>query len=479
MTWVSGLSDALVRSACIATLAVLLAWPTRVWLARLRGRTRALAWGALVAVYLVPAIIVGYTYKDMALVAQADRASLEALYGGLMLTRLIPLATLVLWLAPWAFSREAMACYSLVAWRKFWPSLRFWLSGPARVPALAFSLVFLFAFGDFELASLLYVKSWTVTIFDSQVGGKPVSESLLLALPAVSCQMAVLLFVGFAFYRTLGFGVGPRTPAGRIEGVGFWAGWAWILVPACALVIAPVLATGARAVIAFALLTYDSAMLREIGASVIFAGIAAVCAWVLAGWFSRARFGVWSGTRAASALVLCVPGLLGGLVLGLCGQWLFQCPGVSHLYDTPIPLAIALTFLLFPFALLLRVLLRATRPGESLHAARMLRASTSMDVRRDGARMVWELQRRGAFWAAALVFWLAYLELSASAILMPTGMTPVSVQLYNQMHFGRIPTLSAIACVAVAAPIALVLTAGMVWRLFQYIVFPRAVNEQQ
>ena len=73
--------------------------------------------------------------------------------------------------------------------------------------------------------------------------------------------------------------------------------------------------------------------------------------------------------------------------------------------------------------------------------------------------LTWRLSTSGKFWAAVLLFVWAYWDLTASAILAPIGMTPVTVRLYNLMHYGQIAMLSAMTCAAFAAPIILFLLA--------------------
>jgi ABC-type Fe3+ transport system permease subunit len=83
----------------------------------------------------------------------------------------------------------------------------------------------------------------------------------------------------------------------------------------------------------------------------------------------------------------------------------------------------------------------------ALHLVELMPRSTSA---RD---LIWQLSTSGKFWALALIFVWAYWDLTASAILAPIGMTPVTVRLYNLMHYGRIAALSAMTCAAFLAPV--------------------------
>jgi ABC-type Fe3+ transport system permease subunit len=117
-----------------------------------------------------------------------------------------------------------------------------------------------------------------------------------------------------------------------------------------------------------------------------------------------------------------------------------------------VPLALALALLALPMAIVLIAVLRSTALGEALHSAELLRASASARVRRWGRWLRWDLRTRRRFLAAFLLFCWGYFDLTASAILAPPAMTPVTVRLYNLMHYGQTAVLSAMVCVAFCVP---------------------------
>jgi hypothetical protein len=200
---------------------------------------------------------------------------------------------------------------------------------------------------------------------------------------------------------------------------------------------------------------------RDVASSVAFGVACAALAYPAAGWFT-ARDPLDPGRRRwlLGALVLAVPGLLGPLVLSFVVLGAFQLPVLRALYDTPVPLALALALLAFPLALVLRVLLEYTREREPLHAARLLVRSASGRVRRAAGRLVWELRSRPRFWIVFLVFAWGYFDMTASKILAPVRMTPVTVILYNEMHYGQNAVLSMKVLVAFGVPLAVLAAAG-------------------
>jgi ABC-type Fe3+ transport system permease subunit len=170
------------------------------------------------------------------------------------------------------------------------------------------------------------------------------------------------------------------------------------------------------------------ALSREISASILFGALATALAFYLA----RYRFAVW----------LSVPALLGSLVLALSLLALFQF--AWPLRDTIVPVVLALMFGLLPNAVLLRRALDPAGNSPALHVARQVPKS---------GPLIWALQTRRQFWIVFILFCLAYLELTASAILAPIALTPASVRLYNLMHYGRTAALSAMLLVVLIVPI--------------------------
>jgi iron(III) transport system permease protein len=156
--------------------------------------------------------------------------------------------------------------------------------------------------------------------------------------------------------------------------------------------------------------------------------------------------------RSAIPLLLCVPGLLGPLVVSLVLVAGFNTTALRWAYDTPLPMVLGQTLSLLPLAVLLLVLLGARRPGEPLHVVRLLAGSPAHTSTR--ARLRWVLSLSPLFWAAFLLFYLAYFDVTAGSILAPSSMPTLPVRMYNLMHYGRSASLSLLACVAVAAPLA-------------------------
>ncbi len=310
------------------------------------------------------------------------------------------------------------------------------------------------------MASLMCIRSWTVTLFDAQVGGLALGESLRLAVPGLLCGAALLGLGLWLLFTAPTRAIQPapvRSAVGRAArtaiGLYLFSALALVTLLPAYLVIEGTL-TG------FGLLPETLALAREVGASVAFGLAAAACAYLVAGWFLK-------GEGRVFAAGLCVPGLLGSLVLALVVLALFQLPVARAAYDTPVPLVVALTLLLLPFALVLRLLVSALRPGEASHAASLLKPSRERAVARRGRQVLWHLEGQGKLAVAFLLFCWGYFDVTASAILAPSQMTPVLVRLYNFMHYGQTAALSAMVFVAFAVPFLLLAIFFASFRVFR------------
>lgn len=393
------------------------------------GKRTPLRWLCLLAPLLTPSLLISYAAAPIA--QHFTGAALVAFYSALLALKLAPLAALVRDFFPSPLSAEAAHCAHLLprsATERAWFAVR--AAGP--MPWAALSILFLIAFTDFELASLLAVKSWTVMLFDAHIGGLAVGESLRRVAWPAGIELVVLLAL-----------ILPRWNAtsGRVS---------------LAAARTPERAQRSLSTIALALLISGLPLARiawlaapgigSLSTQTIFAADLLVSL----GFAAGASLGAWLAVRRLPSWCA-LPGLLGALVLALLFLAVIQLPPLRWLRDTPIPLLAVEALLLAPIALLLRILLRSQEPREALHLARMA----------GSRRLLWDLALLPRAAALALLFTLAYFELTAASILAPLGMTPVFARLHNLAHYGQTAVLSAMLLAAVFAPaLLLALTLG-------------------
>jgi ABC-type Fe3+ transport system permease subunit len=437
----------LVRAVLIGTVTTLAAMPAKAFFEGCTGRARRAAWVLLLVPFFTPALLVGYSYSPVSLQLLQHPFWNEALYCALLVLRLVPIAVLVLYFHPTTLSPSALHCHELAcadmgAPVRFLGRLGFQVTGSLHALAGAFAIVLLFSLSEFEMATLLGVRSWTVSLFDAQAGGMFLGESLKLAAVPIMVEAVVLgalLVMLVRTRRVSARSVHVRRAAGKAARAG---GWAYLGVAAFLAGLLPVLLIAGGAMQGLEVLARNTGLAKDIGASVAFAAAAAAAAYLAAGYFSnRVASGMGSGVLAGGFAVS-APGLLGALLLSILILSLFQLPGLREAYDTPAPLALALTLLVLPYALVMRVLLHSLRPSRAVRVAEMAGMAARDGSGREARRLVREMRSRGRLLLLFLLFVWSYYDLTASAILSPSDMTPASVRLYNMMHYGQSAGLS-------------------------------------
>jgi ABC-type Fe3+ transport system permease subunit len=427
---------AVARALIIAAVALVASGPLLDAVKSVRERVRTMVWALLLAPFLMPPLLISYAYSRFALGLVASSWRHEMLYAGVLLLKLTPLAVIVRRLVPSPLSAKARHCHRLFATPTICARVLFRMRGAGPAPWIAGALVFLFAFADFELASLWNMRTWTVAIFDAQTGGLALRETLLLvALPAAIQIIVLALLVTRR----------PRfTPAvtddvpRRIR-----ASFVYLALAACFVSLLPLVFVAAQAAKGMRTVIENFVLGREILASLLFALGAATVAAIAARGMGRWR-------------ILCGVGLPGALVISLVLLTLFQLPGLRLAYDTPVPLLLALSVVLLPAAGLLAHLLDSQENSSARHIARQIASR----------RLAWELDVQPRLAAFGVLFFAGYSDFTASSILAPIRLTPAFVRLHNLAHYGQTAVLSAMLLVAVATPLLLLLLTAAAGRLY-------------
>lgn len=472
----------LFRSLIVGLLAVAAARLVLPLLADRRPAVRRAAWLLLLAPYFTPVLLTGYAYANFSLSLLHHPVINVVFYSALLWWKFTPIAAVILHFTPPPISAEAIHCRRLAGSAACTPLqgsptpevrtmkrrehraplVRMLVSqiklgafllraGCAGGPVAAFAVVFLCAFAEFEMASLMVVKAWTVALFDAHAGGLALSESWRRMLGPLLCEAA-------AIATALGvLGRRQAVPARRSPGdrASRWFAWSHLLIAFTFVLMIPAAMVLWGAVQGLGRLLENFVLSREILASLLFAAGASALAGVAAfglGATARSRLRGAIFFKMVLAAAVCA-GLLGPLVLALTVLAAVQLPGLVALRDTPAPLVFTLGLVLLPMALVLQRVRELTGHRSAWHLTRLLPNSRAVRELR------WRLDTSGKFWAMVLLFTWAYWDLTASAILAPVGMTPVTVRLYNLMHYGQIAALSALTCAAFAAPILICLLA--------------------
>ncbi len=450
-------------AAIRGTVAALVCTPVAACLHRtLSGRlsTRPWVWALALLPFIVPPMLVGYAYSNFSLSLVRYPLWNELLYDLLTWVRLTPVALLVLHVAPAGMSRRAVHCRRLLrpvdrGGRAHLAYGWFLVKGRFRGHAVAAAVVFVFAFSDFETASFFGVPTWSVALFDAHAGGLALGESLRLAVTSLLIELALLSVVALllaARRDRSSEGEPPPSPS-RAAYVGTVAYSVGALALAAAI---PGIIVLRGTLEGFRTVTENFVLGGDLASSLVFAAASAVCVFVLSGWVADGLRGRFHGAAVPASAAFCALGLTSPLVVSLLTVAAFQAPGLRSLYDTPLPLLTALSVMLLPLAVALRLLVGDRSRDPVVHAASLLRLSSARGPSRNGRRLVLRHRWRPYGWLAVLLFCLAYFDLTASSILAPPDMTPVSVRLYNLMHYCQSSALSAMVCAALALPLAVV-----------------------
>jgi ABC-type Fe3+ transport system permease subunit len=509
MTLAAACGWSLVRGLAVA----LAAWPVcrrlAAWLKGLDDRQRRLAWFLLVIPFLCPELWMGYAWSGFALrlagigiwdripdvlspspqaIVTRDAAVDELLLDLLLFLRAVPVGTLVIHFAPPPpLSAEALYCRQLALGnvqrslgfparalhsRAEKPMLLGWLGFTLRsrwhaaLPAVG--LMFLVAFQEFELASLIGRPAWTVWLFDAQVGGLALAESLRMVIEPVVCQIVVLMSLAW-WIATRQELARPDTPHSSPLPVHRKnLAWLYLVVAVAMALFIPASLVGSGALEGLWRVVRSAEqikpLLSEILVGTAYALVAAMVAMLIAApLLDRARH---SHLGRLGLVAISLPGLFGSLVLSLALIRLLQQPYLQFFYKTPYALALGLILLLLPRAVVARLLLSASGKREGAHLAVLLGTSPARATRATARELAWQMRWRGEFWSVALLTYWAFLDLTVAYLLAPVTIVSAPVMLYNQMHFGKNAVLSALVFLTVIVPALLFILASVSRRFF-------------
>lgn len=449
------------RSLVISILAVFVSRHLSKLVEARHSKRSFLLFAVILAPLLVPDLIVGYVWSLMVLKLAQYPFLIELVYSSLVLLKVVPVGIICFCFAapPLVTSeadfirksvRSASAQISGVAaqWSFF-----FWKNVLRSFPIWA--LLFLLAFQEFEMASLIYRDSWTVSIFDAQARGVPLHEALSFLTVPLCVELLLVTGVAFLLSRM------QKQPqfkqhSDSINNSSFsqMSSLIYLLIAFLVIVLIPFSLTGGGGLRAIGSLFRNQlqllGILQESGWGLLYGITAGIAAWGLASFFfSENR----SRQLKMLGLICCLPGLCGSLTLALVMASLFLSDYGHWLYDTPVPLFITLVLFLFPRAAFLKLTFRSQWQREPLFLARLLSHSPNQNQMKNGGRLQWIVSGRMQYWAVVLLAFWAYWDVTISSILAPNNAMTSSVRLYNLMHYGQNSILSAMTFLSFCIPV--------------------------
>lgn len=484
-------TDACLWSLLRAVAAALLAIPAARCLAPLlmaSGRWKIpLAMLALAPLF-APELLVGYGWASFQLTQLHRPGVNHCLYFALILLKVVPAGAIArVCTPPPAVSSLAIHCDRMLGTRRDRRRSRgIRLRGQLLRDLPVAGVVFLLVFQEFEIASLMQIPAWTVSLFDSQKKWGldpgvmfermlvPVAIELLVLVPLVLfCLRAGRS--GRPRWRDMDSAVSKRPVAGLvIATVGTLALWA---VPVSLIATSGLSVIGGfasnRVLVQSFVLDLSAAIVLGAGAAVLALSLSRLLIHLIAS--PRPADDLSMPQRIGRATIFwgaMIPGLAGAIVVCLSVLLMIQWPGLTGLRSTIMPAVFALTLFALPRAVLIQLLTGTGRRSEAGHLAELAARAPDTPRADRGGRLLWATDARWLFLTGCVVFYQAMLNLTAAAVLCPPtvsifpgsmSVVPLPVRLYNMMHFGRNGPLSMMALLSVIIPGVIML--GLAWLL--------------
>jgi iron(III) transport system permease protein len=438
---------------------------------RLKGKEKIWLWGILCFPVFVPELLAGYSYANFSLNLVQWSWLNEVLYFLLLFIKVLPVSVIIFYLSPPPeISESALYCEDLLKRNSFVKKQNVyhkWLGiykGYQTQVLFVFAVTFLYAFQEFQVASLLgftyqnrhYPASWPVWLFDAQSTGMLHSETMKRMVFPLLCEIVVvipLIFVMVKFSgnpaRSQSYSC-PFSKSARkwIIGYGILSLICFVLIPF--FVIGSEFAVGWKTILQNS--KYFTEILTGLSLSLVASVITVLLSSRLSLYLIKKKKNKFSGVYLA---LLMLPGFFGSLILSLSMFDVFQGELFSRFLDTLIPYFVAMLFFLLPRILILQILFLIREKRESYALIEMMNTNLS-SYRSNVQNLKWHLKYRHQFWLVCLGSMWGYWDLTISSILLPARYSTATVRLYNLMHYGRSETLSAMLVFAIIIPVVVI-----------------------
>ncbi|WP_339728180.1 hypothetical protein [uncultured Gimesia sp.] len=449
------------RSLCISILGVLLSRHLSRLVETGYSRRSVFLLILILAPLLVPELIVGYAWWLISLKLVHYPFLIELIYSGLVLLKVVPVGMICFCLsAPSAISPEAdfirksvkSPSAQIIKARAQW-SFFLWKTVIRLFPVAA--LLFLLAFQEFEMASLLYRDSWTVWIFDAQAGGVPVTKTLAFLTGPFLVELILIAGVVMVLSRLQNRpALNQPYQTKNVTRVSAFLSWGYLLAAFCIIGLVPFLFIGWGSMLALGSLLQNQLQLKgtiqECVWGLFYGTTSGIAAWGLASFFFASK---QAHRFKVAGFICCLPGLCGALTLALLIASAFLSHYIYWLYDTPLAIFVALVLFLFPRAVFLKLILQTHSKNDASYLARLLSQSKNKVQALKGDRLRWAVNGRMQYWAVVILAFWAYWNVTLSSILAPSQAQPSAVRLYNLMHYGQNSVLSAITLLSLGIPV--------------------------
>jgi hypothetical protein len=455
------------------------------------SRSRRLWMFLAVLPFFVPELLIGFNYRLTATQLSQGTSSLfaalstEILYLLLLVARSTAFGVAVrqmvtrssvskeslhAWdsLRPSKTSRQTSSL-TMMQWRQGWLTLH--LTGPWRSSLIAWSIMALTSFQEFETAALMqidqYPVTWSVWLFDAHANRQPLSDSIRMILGPLAIELILLAPALWMLFRhapkAAVLSLTPSSassayPAYRLRSL-------LCLLPGIALFLVwPLSVNLPSALSGLGTLMQNAGLLQmaaeQILTSTGFAVAAAMLAINLSGMMQPASR--LPDTRSPGPqvfkkvlLLLLIPGLMGSLVLSLLLIAAFQSSLLRPLYDTWLPMLLGQSLAILPRSFALVVTMNQMTERSALHSASLLMSSPQFEIRQSVSSIFWRMTTFRWLLCGLVIAQWCFWDVTTTSILRPVQLEPVVTRLYNEMHYGRTESLMSLTVLSLLIPFAL------------------------
>ncbi|MCH2207438.1 MAG: hypothetical protein MK132_16395 [Lentisphaerales bacterium] len=379
---------------------------------------------------ITPPLLPAYTYSSFKINFQTSPYLNELIYGLITAARYMPYTVICLFLLNYSRDNSAHACDKLSPGNKL-PLIQ--RQAPLLLSAI---LPFLLCLHEYEVASLMRTKHWSIEVFNAHSGG--LSQTMWASLTMVATPLTIsLVSLAFAFYLKKFCTKLQHTNISNLKSPNNTLSFGLLIFLLSQCIAFPLLVVSYTGLIGFSEVFTSGWMLSEITNSLSFAIIATICTAFLSLYFLS--------FKSSAVFILFTPGLCGSLVLGLIVLNFFQMPIISGLNHTVIPLTIAYILYAFPLSILLNFIYQQKFQDSSLKTAQLL-------PQQEKQAILWQIKTLPFIICQFPVFCLLWFELTLNTLLAPSSMPGIFPRLYNLMHYNENEKLSATVAVAVFIP---------------------------
>lgn len=367
-------------------------------------------------------------------------------------------------------------------WRQGWLMLH--LTGPWRASLIAWSIMALTSFQEFETAALMqidrYPVTWSVWLFDAHANRQPLSDSIRMILGPLAIELILLSPALWMLLR--------HVPKATVESFTPYTDSSVVLtyrlrsllclLPGIVLFLVWPLSVNLRSALSgIGALLQNAALLQmaaeQILTSTGFAIAAAILAINLSGMMQPAleRPDISpAGPQVLKKvlLLLLIPGFMGSLVLSLLLVAAFQHSLLRPLYDTWLPMLLGQSLAILPRSFALVVIMNQMTERSALHSASLLMNSPQFEIRRRASNIVWRMTTFRWLLCGLVIAQWCFWDVTTTSILRPIQLEPVVTRLYNEMHYGRTESLMSLTVLSLMTPFAL-------WGLLAIVTWLKAV----